>query len=81
MHPHPYLLEALADDRRRQCPCGAAAERTNGLCRKCQARVQWRRKTTRTPRRVARRLIARQAHAGARTFAQAVRMARKGAEN
>ena len=81
MHPHPYLLTALADDRRHQCPCGAAAERTNGLCRKCQARVQWRRKTTRTPRRVARRLVARQARTGARTFAQAVRMARKGAEN
>jgi hypothetical protein len=81
MHPHPYLLAALADDRRRQCPCGAAAERTNGLCRKCQARVQWRRKTTRTPRRVARRLVSRQARSGARTLAQAIRVTRKGAEN
>ena len=81
MHPHPYLLAALADNRRHQCPCGAAAERPNGLCRKCQARVQWRRKTTKTPRRVARRLVARQARTGARTLAQAIRITRKGAEN
>jgi hypothetical protein len=80
MHPHPYLLAALADDRRHQCPCGAAAERSNGLCRKCQARVQWRRKTTRTSRRAARRLTTRQARTGARALALAIRITRKGAE-
>jgi hypothetical protein len=81
MHPHPHLLAALADNRRHQCPCGAAAERSNGLCRKCQARVQWRRKTTRTSRRTARRLVSRQARTGARALAQAIRLAGKGADN
>ena len=64
---HNSLLAALTEDRR-QCPCGAVAERSNGLCRKCQARLAWRRKTTSThleatlrlaghrPRKAARRL-------------------------
>jgi hypothetical protein len=47
------LTVILADQRRRQCPCGAVADRPFGLCRKCQHRNEWRRKTT-TPRRKAR---------------------------
>lgn len=54
MH-HPYLLAALAEDRRRLCPCGAVAERPGALCRKCSARIAWRRKTTWTSRRTTRR--------------------------
>jgi hypothetical protein len=42
---HPDLLAALAEDKRRQCPCGAMAEEAFGLCRKCHARFAWRRKT------------------------------------
>jgi hypothetical protein len=49
------LIVALVEARRRQCPCGAVAERPDGLCRKCQARVAWRRKVIRTPRRANRR--------------------------
>ena len=45
----------LADKRRRQCPCGAVADRPFGLCRKCQDRNAWRRKTTFTLRESARR--------------------------
>jgi hypothetical protein len=78
---HTDLLTALAEDRRRQCPCGAVTEQSHHLCRKCRARIVWRRKTTRTSRRVARRLVTRQARAGARTFAQAIRTVKKGAEN
>ena len=42
------LAIILADQRRRQCPCGALADRPFGLCRKCQDRNAWRRKTTST---------------------------------
>jgi hypothetical protein len=34
---HPILVAALAEDRRRRCPCGAAAQQRDGLCRECQA--------------------------------------------
>jgi hypothetical protein len=49
------LIVILAEQRRRQCPCGAAADRRSGLCRKCQDRNAWRRKTTSAHRKVARR--------------------------
>lgn len=78
---HTDLLAPPAEGRRRQCPCGAVTEYPHRLCRKCQARISWRRKTTRTSRRVARRLATQQARAGARTFAQAIRTVKKGAEN
>ena len=48
---HVYLATSLAADRRRQCPCGAVAERPHSLCRKCQARIAWRRKALRKSRR------------------------------
>jgi hypothetical protein len=53
MH-HPDLLAALAQDKVRQCPCGAVADRPFGLCRKCQARGAWRRKTHSRHRQAAR---------------------------
>jgi hypothetical protein len=56
---HPDFIAALAHESRRQCPCGAVAEHSYGLCRKCRARVAWRRKATGTNRRTARRLAAR----------------------
>lgn len=58
MH-HPNLLAALAEDRRRQCPCGAMAEQPYGLCRKCQARFAWRRKTASRRRQAVRRQVGR----------------------
>ena len=39
------LTVILADQGRRQCPCGAVADRPLGLCRKCQDRNAWRRKS------------------------------------
>jgi hypothetical protein len=81
---HPRLIAALADGTHRQCPCGALAERPDRLCRKCHARMLWRRKTTRTSRRTARRLTAHQAHEGTRIFASAVALIRtisKGVES
>jgi hypothetical protein len=68
---YPRLIAALADDRHRQCPCGAVAERPDRLCRKCHARMSWRRKITRTSRG-ARRLTAHQAHEGTRILASAM---------
>ena len=66
------LIVALAAQRRRQCPCGAVAERPFGCCRKCQARNAWRRKTA-TPRRKAnRRRSARRVHNSARFLADAL---------
>ena len=80
MH-HPNLIAALTEDRRRQCPCGAVADRPYSLCRKCQARMAWQRKAMRTRRRAARRVAAR--HAG-RLWADALSLLQtnsKGAEN
>ena len=45
---HPILIAALAEDRRRRCPCGAVAQQPYGLCRECQAVAAWRRETART---------------------------------
>ena len=53
------LIVALTEQRRRQSPCGAVAERPYGLCRKCQARNAWRRKTTSGHRKTTRRRLAR----------------------
>jgi hypothetical protein len=66
---NPYLLAALGEDRHRQCPCGAIAERHERLCRKCRARMAWRRKTTRASRRAARHLVARQVGEGTQILA------------
>lgn len=71
MH-NPYLLAALAEDRRRQCPCGAMAERSFGLCRKCQARGAWRRRTTSRRRQAVRRLTGRRIRGIARLLAEAM---------
>ena len=48
---HQILVAALAEDRRRGCPCGAVAQQPHGLCRECQAVSVWRRETKRTSRR------------------------------
>ena len=53
------LTVILADQRRRQCPCGAVADRPFGLCRKCQDRSAWRRKATAKRRRATRRPVSR----------------------
>ena len=42
---HPILIAALAEDRRRRCPCGAVAQQPYGLCRECRAVAVWRRET------------------------------------
>jgi hypothetical protein len=34
---HPILVAALAEDRRRQCSCGAVTQEPNGTCRRCRA--------------------------------------------
>ena len=47
---HPILVAALAEDRRRWCPCGATAQRRDGLCRECQAVAVWRCETEQTRR-------------------------------
>lgn len=78
MH-QPYLITALYEAKRRQCPCGAVAEHPRGLCRKCQARMAWRRKTTtRTSRRGAsrRRLAKRHARSLARLANDAMSLPR-----
>jgi hypothetical protein len=47
---HPILVAALVEDRRRWCPCGAAAQQRDGLCRECQAVAVWRCETEQTRR-------------------------------
>ena len=47
---HPILVAALAEDRRRCCPCGAAAQQRYGLSRECRAVAVWRHETEQTRR-------------------------------
>jgi hypothetical protein len=68
------LAVILAEQRRRQCPCGAVADRPFGLCRKCQHRNAWRRKTATPRRKTSRRGFARRVHAAARFLVGAVAM-------
>ena len=48
---NPILVTALAEDRRRRCPCGAVAQQRDGLCRECRAVAVWHQETSRTRRR------------------------------
>ena len=68
MH-HSLIIMAMAGDRRRFCPCGAVTEHPSGLCRKCHARMTWRRHNTRPRRRTTRRRSGRQARDRARVLA------------
>jgi hypothetical protein len=69
---HLEIKTVLAVDRRRRCPCGAVAERPGKFCRKCQARMAWRRRYDATNRRTARRIVRRQARDSARLLAGAL---------
>lgn len=68
---HPLIVMTMADDRRRFCPCGAVTEHPSGLCRKCHARMAWRRHNTRPRRRTVRRRSGRLARDRARVLAMA----------
>jgi len=48
---HPILITALAEDRRRRCPCGAVAQQRYGLRHECQVAAVWRQETARTRHR------------------------------
>ena len=48
---HPILVAALAEDRRRQCSCGAVTHAPNGMCRGCRAAAVARHETVRSGRR------------------------------
>ena len=52
---HPILVAALAEDRRRQCSCGAVTQEPNGTCRGCRAAAVSRHETARSSRRTASR--------------------------
>jgi hypothetical protein len=74
---HPLIVTAVATtDRRRSCPCGAVTEHPGGLCRKCHARMAWRRHNTRLRRRTVRRRSGRRARDRARVLALAASMFR-----
>jgi hypothetical protein len=63
---HPFIAIAHAEDQCRFCPCGASPESARGLCRKCCARMTWRRHNARPRRRFARRRFGRRARDRAR---------------
>jgi len=63
------LAVILADQRRRQCPCGAVADRPFELCRKCQDRKAWQRQATFSRRKAARGRHGRRTRNVARLFA------------
>ena len=48
---HPILVAALAEDRRRQCSCGAVTQEPNGTCRGCRAAAVSRHETAGSSRR------------------------------
>ena len=73
---HPNLIAALAEDRRKSCPSGAVTEQPHHPCRKCLARLVWRRHTSRPPRSALQRPAGRQTRARARIFAAATSMLR-----
>jgi hypothetical protein len=52
---HPILVAALAENRRRQCSCGAVTREPNGKCRGCRAAAVSRHETARSSRRAASR--------------------------
>ena len=66
------LIVVLAAKKRRQCPCGAVADHTYGLCLKCEARNAWRRKVAATRRKAARRRLAHHARSVTRSLADAL---------
>jgi hypothetical protein len=80
---HLILVAALAEDRRRQCSCGAVTQEPNGTCRGCRAAAVSRHETARSSRRTA----SRWTHAGvakARLFGWAASLLQiigKGAES
>ena len=47
---HANLIAALAEDRRKSCPCSAVTEQPYDLFRQRPARLVWRRHTSRSPR-------------------------------
>jgi hypothetical protein len=73
---HPSLIAALVEDRRRSRPCGAVPQHPYGLCRKCHARMEWRRRNAQPARYTARRRRGRQARECARILALATSMFR-----
>jgi hypothetical protein len=62
------LTVILAEQRRHQCPCGAVADQSFGLCRKCQDRNAWLRKKGFTRRKATRHRIVHRARKVARIF-------------
>ena len=52
---HPILVAALAEDRRRQCSCGAVTQEPNGTCRACRVAAVARHEAERPSRRTASR--------------------------
>jgi hypothetical protein len=56
---HLQLAIALASARRYTCPCGACADEAYGYCRKCRARITWRRHHRHPSRRRTGRLARR----------------------
>ena len=68
---HPNLIAAFVEDRLRSCPCGAATGQPHRLCRKCLARMIWRRHTDRCSRSDVRHQAGRHVRARAWTLAAA----------
>jgi hypothetical protein len=65
MHYTALLSSALivaTQGQSKQCSCGAVADPLIGLCRKCQSRKAWRRKTTQPRRKSNRRRFIRHVH-------------------
>jgi hypothetical protein len=81
---HPNLIAALAEDRRKSCPCGAVNRKVGGLCLECLSRTVLRRRIRRPARHAVRRRSDRPARDRTWVFAVAGFMLRtfgKGAKS
>jgi len=71
---HPSIAAALISARRHTCICGAHSDEPYGYCRKCRARIVWRRRSRRPTWH--RRRSARPSRRAARLFAAVLTSAR-----
>ena len=81
---HPNLIAALAEDRRRSCPCGSIVSQPQQPCRKCLTRSIWRTYANQCTRSAAKDQASRYARAWAWMLATASSMLRiraKGAKS
>jgi hypothetical protein len=81
---YPNLIAAVVEDRRRSCRCGLATSQLHEPCRRCYARISWRRRTNQRSQSVGKNEAKRRARAWTWVLAMAasvLRVLAKGARS